>query len=162
MEKYINYRIKETTWEPKKFVCIRKTVPLQKVGDFIEDNCSKLLKSLQNQGLCANGVPFSITHSIDYINNTADIAAAVICSEAELRQTDYEIFTIQGKIISTTHTGYFEDIKPAYYALDRFLQSKNYQKALYLEEHLGNPKLEPNLNNWVTNLYCVVDAIQAA
>lgn len=157
MENNINYRIKETTWEPKTFVCIRKIVPLHQMGDFIEDNCNKLLRDLNSKSLCTDGVPFSITHSVDYTNNTADVAAAVLCAKAELEQSEYEIFTIQGKIVSTTHTGYFENIQSAYNALDKFMQQRNYQKKVYVEEHLGNPKLEPNLNAWKTNLYCVVN-----
>jgi effector-binding domain-containing protein len=157
MKNSTSYRIREVTWEPKTFVCVRGIVPLDKIGDFIEDNCSQLLKDLQSKNLCTNGVPFSITHSINNENNMADIAAAVLCSEAELQQSNYEIFVIEGKIISTTHTGYFDNIESAYSALEKFMQAKNYQKKLYIEEHLGNPGIEPNLNAWKTNLYCVVN-----
>jgi effector-binding domain-containing protein len=157
MKNSTNYRIKEVTWEPKTFVCIREQVAVERIGDFIEDQCTQLLKDLQNKGLCTDGVPFSIIHSVNKEANMADIAAAVLCSEADLQLSNYEVFVIEGKILSTTHIGYFDDIQPAYSALEKFMQSRNYQKKLYIEEHLGNPRIEPNLNAWKTNLYCVVN-----
>lgn len=153
-----NYRIKETIWEPKTFVCIREVVSLENFGDFIEDNCNQLLKKLQSKGLCTDGVPFSIIHSVNKKENTVDVAAAVICDEADLLKSNYNIYVIEGKMLSTTHIGYFNNIELAYSAMENFIQSRNYQKKIYIEEHLGNPHIEPDLNAWKTNLYCAVSS----
>lgn len=150
------YRVKENEWASKSFVCIRETVAESQIGNFIEDGCSKIWNALLMRGLCADGIPFAFIYSTDKVKKVADVAAAIMCSDAELILPEFEVVKLEGKVVSTTHTGYFEDISGAYNAINNFMINKKLEQGFYIEEYLGNPQKDLNLQNWKTNIHCMV------
>ncbi len=158
MEVYSRYKVKEALWEPRTFMCVRSVVRNEKLGDFIEDNCSRILRKLNDLSLCSNGIPFAMIYSVDQEAEETDVAAAILCEDAVSVDSGYDVLMVGGKVLSTSHRGFFEDIKPAYEAMDQFLKKHNLQRNFFIEEYLGNPQTETDLNNWKTNIYCILDS----
>ncbi len=158
MEVYSRYKVKEALWEPRTFICVRNVVSNEKLGDFIEDNCSGILRKLNELSLCSNGIPFAMIFSVDQEAEQTDVAAAILCEDAvSINESGYDVLMVGGKVLSTSHRGFFDNIKPAYEALESFLTSHNLQRHFFIEEYLGNPQTETDLNNWKTNVYCVLN-----
>lgn len=97
-------------------------------------------------------------YSVDREAEEMDVAAAILCEEAVSTETDYDVLIIGGKVLCTSHKGFFEDIRPAYEAINQFLENHKLQRSFFIEEYLGNPQTETDLNNWKTNVYCVLDS----
>lgn len=148
------YPVKEEDWPARKFIIQRSKVPLGKMGEYIEDECSCIYNQFREMGVSILAPPCAFIFSTNEIE--AHIGAAVLCEQV-LDPGGFETITVSGKVISTCHMGYFNQMDVAYQALEKYLLRTKQQKKFMIEEYLTNPLQERNPAKWKTNIYYLIE-----
>jgi effector-binding domain-containing protein len=157
METITKYDVKETTWSPKLLLAKRAKIAFDKLPIFFSEAYGSLYSRVEKLGLTSEGMPLAIYYDIDEIKKETDVAAAVAVKNKPSEESGVEMLTLPAsKVVFTTHYGSYENMKPAYDELQRYLKEHSLKKKLIIEEYFSDPAEEKNPNKWKTNIYFVL------
>jgi hypothetical protein len=151
------YLIRETVWHVKTFIIDKSVVPLDKVGDFVEESCSKIYSTLTNLGTPVSSPPCAIFFSSKPGIPHTEVAAGIPCEDAEQNCGKFQKISLKGKLVYTTVKGYFSGVPKAYELLEEYIKKKNMKQVMAIEEYHCNCIEEPDMNNWKTRIYLLLE-----
>ena len=89
--------------------------------------------------------------------NETNLAAAVPVEGNIPENDEFENIVIpSSKVVTTTHYGSYENMHPAYRALENYLADHGLERLLIIEEYFSDPKKEVDPAKWRTNIYFVI------
>lgn len=153
-----NFDIKEISWPARTFLTVRKTVTFDKLSAFFAEHYGAMYAALGRAGVNPQEAPFAIYFSIDEKNNQTDLAAAVPVPANIQAIEDYEKYSLPAsRVITTLYKGSYENMRPAYTAMDKYLADRGLKCKLMLEQYLSDPVVDKNPDDWKTNIFFVVE-----
>jgi effector-binding domain-containing protein len=157
METKVKYDIKSIKWAEKIYVTKRAKTPFDKLTDFFSVNYKNIYAALEKLGIKSTQPPCAIYYSFDEIKKETDLAAAIPVEGKTTYIKDFDVVTIPAsEVVTTTHHGSYDDMMPAYQALDEYLKTKKKESKFVIEEYLTDPMTEKDPSKWVTNIYYVI------
>ena len=156
METSIKYDVTEIRWVEKTFIAKRARIAFDELPFFFAESYGAIYDFIQKHGLHSKDMPCAIYYSIDEHKKETDLAAAVPI-EGEVPETkEFEKITIpSSRVATTTHYGSYENMHPAYSALERYLADHGLKRVLIVEEYFSDPEKEVDPAKWRTNIYFV-------
>ena len=154
METLTKYEVQEITWTEKTFLTKRAKIGFDKLPDFFTKTYGKIYEAVKKSGIEANGPPCAIYYSMDEEKKETDLAAAVPVKGLEKDLEGFERVLIpKSKALKITHYGSYENMGPAYAALEKYLKEHGLKKDWTIEEYFSDPSVEKDPNKWKTNIY---------
>lgn len=154
MEQVLSYKISQVDWPDKYFLIKRATLPFDKLQGFFGEAYGEIYGALTKKELPPLGAPLAFYYAIDEEKKETQMAAAV--------ETVSDLFGVEkleslklpaGKMITTSYTGPYENMQPAYKEMDEYLKEHGLEKELVIEEYLSDPAKEKDPRKWKTNIY---------
>jgi effector-binding domain-containing protein len=157
METMAKYTVKEITWPEKVFFTKRARIAFDKLPAFFGQSYGEIYGTVQKLGIKATEPPCAIYYSIDEVKKETDLAAAVpVQGPVQDMKAFKKVIIPKSKVLATTHYGSYENMRPAYAELEKYLTTHGYKKELMIEEYLSDPAVEKDPGKWKTNIYFVV------
>lgn len=157
METAVKYEVKEIVWPQRNFVIKRATVSFKKLSTFFAETYVAIYKAIKTAEKVSNEPPCAIYYSVDEMKMETDVAAAVPVRNIGNEVAGFEELTIpESKALQLTYYGSYQNMRPAYEALDRYVTDHKLQTQLMLEEYFSDPTVEKDPNKWKTNIYFLV------
>lgn len=157
METITKFDIKEIQWAGKTFLTKRAKLSFDKLTAFFGASYGALYQALAKSGIKATEPPFAIYHSIDEKKMETDLSAAVAVHDGIKAIEGFQKMTIPAsKALLLTYYGSYENMAPAYAALEEYMAEHKFQKAWTLEEYFSDPAVEKDPAKWKTNIYFIV------
>lgn len=157
METDLKYEVKEIVWPKRNFVIKRATISFDKLSTFFTETYGAIYKAVKSAGKVSNEPPCAIYYSVDDTKKETDVAAAVPVRSNGNEVEGFDELTIpESKALQLTYYGSYENMSPAYQALDRYVNDHKLQTQLMLEEYFSDPTVEKDPNKWKTNIYFIV------
>lgn len=157
METTVKYEIEEIVWPQKKFIIKRAKVSFDKLSTFLAETYKDIYMAAETAGRGTNEPPCAIYYSVDETRKETDVAAAVPVKTGgnEIEGFD-ELMIPESKALLLTYYGSYENMSPAYQALDKYATDHHLHTQLMLEEYFSDPSVEKDPNKWKTNIYFLV------
>ena len=157
METATKYDVAEIKWPEKTFIAKRGTISFDSLPAFFAESYGAIYGFIQRHGLHSKGMPCAIYYSIDEHKKETELAAAVPVEGGVSETAEFEKITIpSSRVATTTHYGSYENMHPAYRALEKYLYDHGLKKELIVEEYFSDPKIEVDPAKWKTNIFFVV------
>jgi len=150
------YFVKETFWPAKTYIAERGIVSSEKIGDFVEEKCSGIYNAFKALGILLNSPPCAFFYNTKIESKQTEIAVGILCNNLETYPEKFEKIELQGKVLTTSVTGYFSDITSAYKVLDAYLKRNNLSTQLVIEEYCSDCIAEMNPYKWETKLHFII------
>ena len=154
----VKFEVKEIVWPRKNFVTKRAIVSFDKLSTFFAETYGAIYKAIKTAEKVGNEPPCAIYYSVDEMKKETDVAAAVpVRNNGNNEVAGFEEVTIpESKALQLTYYGSYENMRPAYEALDRYAADHKLQTQLMLEEYFSDPIVERDPSKWKTNIYFFV------
>jgi effector-binding domain-containing protein len=151
------YDVTEIKWAEKTFIAKRARIAFDDLPVFFSESYGAIYDLIHKHGLHSKDMPCAIYYSIDEHKKETDLAAAVPF-EGEIPEiNEFEKITIpSSRAVTTTHYGSYENMHPAYRALEEYVADHGLRKELIVEEYFSDPKKEVDPAKWKTNIYFVI------
>lgn len=163
METKNNYQIRRSTWPQKTYISQRATVSFEKLPDFFAQHYGAIYNLVQKHGMEASDPPCAFYYSIDETKKETDMAAAVPVKEPVTAIENFQKTTLPAsEVISTTHYGSYENMKPAYDAMEKYLGENGLQKELVIEEYFSDPAVDKDPEKWKTDIHFILKRNQVS
>ena len=157
METAVKHEVMEIIWPQKTFLTKRAVIGFDKLSTFFTEAYGAIYQALKSTGTEAREMPFGIYFSVDEIKKETDVAAAVPVPETINEMEGFELVTIpESKALLVTYYGSYENMRPAYEALDKYVADHKFQTQWMLEEYFSDPAVEKDSSTWKTNIYFIV------
>lgn len=157
METDLKYEVKEIVWPQRHFVIKRATIGFDKLSAFFTETYGAIYKAIETAGRVTNEPPCAIYYSVDDSKKETDVAAAIPVLSTGNKVEGFEELTIsESKALQLTYYGSYENMSPAYQALNRYVTEHKLQTQLMLEEYFSDPTIEKDPSKWKTNIYFIV------
>jgi effector-binding domain-containing protein len=154
------YEVREIKWPERNFLAKRATIAFDNLPAFFGESYGAMYGLIQERKLHPIGVPSAIYYSIDEQKKETDLAAAVPIEDGDAEIKEFQKITIpSSQVVTTTHYGSYENMHPAYRALEDYLIDHRLKKDLIVEEYYSDPEKEKDPSKWKTNIYFVVRKI---
>jgi effector-binding domain-containing protein len=146
--------ITETNYPGHLFAGVRKTIPMNEIGNFFMTNMSNLGKELGNR---ITGPGAGIYYVWDTAHHTTDCAAVfpVADSSKPVAGATY-INVAASKAIMAVHTGGYSSVGAEHMALMKYAAEKGKKPTLVIEEYVKGAYQEKDSTKWITNIYYLV------
>lgn len=151
------YTISEINWPAKTFLTRRARRNFSELSGFFGESYGMIYKALGELNKVSGEPPYAFYYSIDEAGKTTDLAAAVEVNGniPEIRGLD-TIVLPASKLVSTIHYGSYDDMYPAYTALEQYLSDHQLKKELSIEQYFSDPETEKDPSKWKTAIYFLV------
>ncbi|MBA4053576.1 MAG: hypothetical protein C0490_02590 [Marivirga sp.] len=157
METATKYDVAEIKWPEKTFVAKRARITFDNLPAFFGESYGAIYSLIKELGLHSKGMPCAIYYSIDEHKKETDLAAAVPVEGSVPETQEFEKIIIpSSRVVTTTHYGSYENMHPAYRALEKYLADHGSERELIVEEYLSDPQKEADPAKWKTNIYFVI------
>jgi len=157
METTAKYKVKENTWPAKTFVTKRARIGFDKLTAFFGESYDAIYGAIQKSGLQVNEPPCAIFYSKDEVKKKADLAAAVPVQGLIPENIEFEKIVIpKSKVLTTTYYGPYENMKPAYEVLEKYMIAHGLKRELIIEEYFSDPAEEKDEGKWKTKIHFIV------
>ncbi|ELR71114.1 transcription activator [Fulvivirga imtechensis AK7] len=158
METKVKYDVKKISWPEKTFVTKRETVAFDSLSNFFTKNYDAIYENLQKAGIQPSDPPCAIYYKIDEEKKETELAAAVPVQGKVPDIKGFGKLTIPpSTVITTTYYGPYDDgMRPAYAAMEEYLNENKLTRELMIEEYLSDPMIEKDTSKWQTNIYFIV------
>jgi effector-binding domain-containing protein len=152
--------IKETTFGPKKYLTLRKSIAISQITDkeMYDEAGSKLGVYMRANELRPSG-PWSVLYfSWDEAAKKAEIGIAFPIDGLD-SVDDPELSVVEipeSKAVMATLRGPYEGLGKTHQALGRYLSENELETDLpimAIEEYIVDPMGEPDPEGWITNIY---------
>ncbi len=135
----MTYEIMEKTLDPQPTVSIRSLCKVAEIGPVLKEILSEVFSFIDGRGIQPAGPPFTRYHSYDGANCEIEAGFPV----AEVQAGEGRILPGElpgGNVITTIHTGPYEQLPRAHDALDAWLQEHNKRsRDSQWESYIGDP-----------------------
>lgn len=161
MEATKTREISEINWPAKTFLIRRETRNISDLPTFFGESYGMIYKALGELHNISEEPPYAFYYMIDETNKTTDLAAAV-----EVKGNIPEVPGLQkielpaSRLITTTHYGSYDDMYPAYNAMEQYLTDHHLKKELSIEQYFSDPEVEKDPSKWKTVIYFLVSEKQ--
>ena len=153
--------IVETTFGPKRYLVLRKSIPTSQISDkqMYDEAGKKLSSYLQKSKLTPSGGWSVLYFSWDEKNEETDIGISFPVNEIkEVNDPELSIVDIpNSKASMDTLLGPYEGLSEIHKNLMKYVTERGYSMShtpvLSVEEYQVDPMNDPNPNNWKTNIY---------
>ncbi|HNR06713.1 MAG TPA: GyrI-like domain-containing protein [Saprospiraceae bacterium] len=157
METETIYQVQEVQWTEKTFVTKRDTVRFDRLSGFFTQAYGEIYTAIQNAGIRPMAEPFAIYYAIDEVRMETDLAAAVPVPEDFMIPAGFHPVTIPAsKALYLSYYGGYENMTPAYAALEKHIAEHGYKKQWMLEQYFSDPEVEKDPAKWRTDIYFIV------
>jgi effector-binding domain-containing protein len=157
MEKMATYQVKEIAWPERAYIIKRAVVPFEQLPVFFREQYHLLYSALHRQGIRPPEVASAFYFSIDEAKHETELAAAVQLPDTATEVQGFEKFILpEGKRITTSYYGKYEEMMPAYKELENYLKEKGLTRELYIEEYFSDPEKEKDPAKLRTDIYFAV------
>ena len=152
-------KINEITMEPRIYVGMKKTVPIDKISDFFAQTMPNLFGKAAGAHLQLAGPPSGLYYNWDEKNKTTDVAAAAPVKEVSGKIAPLESFTIKGgKALEMDFYGNYKNLGKGHNAMREYATSKNMKvQDPVIEEYITDPMSEKDPNKWLTKIYYLIE-----
>lgn len=151
---YGAYAIEEVNMPEKNYLIKKGTISMSEIPMFLADNFGTMMTEMTKGGFQPTGAPASLYFEWDEENQSTTMAAAIPCEKSV---AGYELMPVGGKMIKTVYQGAYDDMMPAYMAMDEYLKEKGLEMGgPVLEEYVTDPAQESDTSKWITNIYFAV------
>lgn len=158
METLIRHQVKEIQWPGKTFITKREKVGFDDLQKFFTEAYGTIYGHLMQTGIRSTEMPCAIYFSIDESTQQTDVAAAVPVNDSVKETEGFQQVTIpKSKALFVTHHGPYEEMGPAYAALEEYISEHKLQKLWMIEEYYSDPAVETDPSKWKTNIYFIVN-----
>ncbi len=152
--------IQETTFGPKQYLTLRKSILISQVSDhaMYDDAGKKLGAYLQNHNLKPSG-PWTVLYfTWDQAAGKTDLGIAFpIDGLSEVDDPEFTITDIpETKATMDVHHGDYKNLGVTHRGLMEYTKEKQYEKSsevMAVEEYIVDPMREQNPENYITNIY---------
>lgn len=157
METITKYEVKEIAWPEKTFITKRAKISLDKLPAFFTETYGAIYGAIKKTEAKTNEPPCAIYYSVDEVKNETDLAAAIPVTGLKKEIEGFEKITIpESKALTLTYYGSYENMKPAYAELEKYVSEHKLKKEWMIEEYSTDPSMEKDPAKWKTNIYFVV------
>lgn len=158
METETIYQVQEVQWTERTFMTKRATLGFDRLTPFFTQAYGEIYTAIQQAGIKPLGEPFAIYYNIDEVKMETDLAAAVPVSGTAMVPAGFHPVTIPAsRALRITYYGSYENMAPAYAALEKHIAEHGYKKQWMLEQYFSDPKVEKDPAKWRTDIYFIVD-----
>ncbi len=120
----MSYEIEVKTLDPQPTISIRISCRVAEIGPILKETLSEVFEFIKERGIQTGGPPFTRYHNFDGTN--CDIEAGFPVAEKQEGEGRIGAGELPGgKVISTIHTGPYEQLPQAHDALDAWLSEHN-------------------------------------
>jgi effector-binding domain-containing protein len=151
------FEIQEENWEARSFVSsTHSTIPMEKIGMFLGSNFPRMMQDLEKHHMKPLMAPCAGYFSWDDKTKVSECAALMqVPNGTEIKGWEkYEVPA--SRVLKLVYTGSYYQMEPAYNALHKYMNEKNYKHSLAMEEYVTDPMMEKDSSKWVTNIYYLV------
>jgi len=158
-KEYFGYRIKEIKFNGSKIGYVRKSIPLAEMEEFFVKNYAKITSEAKNCGFQIDGAPMALYYRWDYINEVANIAAAIPVMGDSTLGEDYALMRLEPqKALLLNYYGGYKSTEKAYKALDNYTRNKKLRQTKpVIEEYIIGPKQERDSSKWFTKIWYLLE-----
>lgn len=155
------YKVEELDWEEKLFV---STKPTKMAGEecprFLAMNLPKIYADMQKNNLQSPMAPSMIFYSWDEKTSQTQCAAAICAPDVKL--TDLKgwekCIVPASRVLKIAYYGDYGKSMNAHLAMDKYMDEKNLDQDVVIEEYVTDPTKEKDTTKWLTNIYYVLKA----
>lgn len=158
------YQVKEVNWAAKTCLSVRENVKFADMPAFFMKHFPAMAMQIGKNG-ATPGIPLGIYYNYDEAKGEANLAAAIPYEGKPVSSKEYKTLEIPAaKAYQIDYYGAYENMKPAYDEMNRFLHTKfNLTNPdMVIEEYVGDPETEKDPAKLYTRIYFFVNASQAA
>jgi effector-binding domain-containing protein len=148
----MSYNIEQKTIKPQPMVSVRSSCRVAEIGPVLKEMLPEVFTFLDERGIRPSGPPFTRYHSFDGTN--CEIEAGFPVAEPQEGTGRVEPGELPGgAVISTIHTGPYEDLPKAHDALDLWIQEHGKKsRGPQWESYVSDPAAEPDPHKRETEL----------
>lgn len=158
MEVQTKHHVQKIRWPEKTFLTKRSTITFDKLTSFFTKAYGEIYGSIQNQGLRSTEPPCGIYYQVDEDQHLIDIAAAVAVRGPLEDDDQFQVLTIpQCDALQISCFGTYENMKPAYEALEKYATDQRLETLLIIEQYYSDPGIERDPAKWRTDIYFIVE-----
>ena len=157
METQTKYEVREITWPEKTMLTWRVNTTFDKLPAFFAEAYGLLYHDLQKQGLKSIEPPYAIYYQVDEATHETDVAAAVAVQGTIQETRGFQKVTIPPtKALQVSYYGDYNNMRPAYDALNQHVQDHDLEPLLMLEQYFSDPGVEKDPAKWRTDIIFIV------
>lgn len=155
--------ITETTFGPRKYLALKKSISTSQISDkgMYDEAGKKLGEYMERNGIVPTG-PWSVMYfTWDEAAKTTDMAIAFPVGEvSEVYDPEFSLIEIlESKAALLVLEGSYEGLSDAHQKLVGYTEEKGYSDqgltAIAVEEYVVGPMNDPAPANWKTNIYYI-------
>lgn len=153
--------IKETTFGPKRYLALKKSIPISQIADkqMYEEAGKKLGGYMERHGLSFSG-RWSVLYFVwDQAAQRAEIGISFpVAGLDAVDDPELSIVDIpKSKAAADILFGPYDGLSKAHQGLMEYVKKEGYDPAgipvMAIEEYAVDPMIDPDPRNWVTNIY---------
>ena len=151
------YDIEEKKLEPQPILSIRTSCQIAEIGAVLKEILPEVFRHLDELGVRPSGPPFTRYHNFDGTN--CEIEAGFPVAEPQSPEGRVQAGELPGgNVITTIHTGPYEQLPQAHDALDEWLRDNGGKsRGAQWESYVTDPGTEPDPLKCQTELIWPVD-----
>ncbi|WP_068400334.1 GyrI-like domain-containing protein [Kribbia dieselivorans] len=131
------------TIEPVTVAVVRKTVPMNQLGDFYSSTFQAVVAAAEAQGIALTGAPFGKYEGMP--TDTADITAGFPTASPLADAGDVHADTLPGgRVIRALHRGHYDTLADTYNAIWQWCQAEGHHPSDVMWENYVNDPQDPN------------------
>lgn len=142
------YNVEYVDFPAKQLVMKKASIPMATMQSFFEDGFTELYSKVNPSN---DDFPYGIYYEWDQENQVTTMAVA-LPSEEEVEGLERQ--GIGGKALKIVYNGPYSGSAEAHYAMDDYIKANGLNNQfLVVEEYVKGPMVEPDSNQWETNIY---------
>ncbi len=151
------YEVKETDWTEKNCLSYREVVSFKNMGAQFQKHLPEMYAAIKKAG-AEPGIPLGVYYEFNEAEQKADFAVALPFDTKKNFGGNYKELNLPAsKTYSVDYYGKYEDMKPAYDALDAKLKELGKTNPeLVIEEYVGDPMAESDPSKVLARIYFFV------
>jgi len=148
------YTIDEVGFPATMYAAVKEKISFDQIPGFYEQSFAKILAAVKSENAKTKGAPVGLYYIWDEQNMTTEMAAAIPVNK-KVSVEDVEPIEVPAvNAFKIDYYGAYEDIAPAYNALDLYFAMNNLTlRVPVVEEYVTDPQTEPDTAKWLTRVY---------
>lgn len=147
------YEIEERELQPEALASIRAWVPMEEIAERMGRDFGRVMTVLGAQGVEPSGPPVAYYHA--WTEDAGDLEVGFpVAQPFEQRDGVSRSELPGGKALFTVYVGRYDEIEPAYNAMQAYAAHNGLELAASMwERYFTDPAVEPDLSKHVTHVY---------
>ncbi len=157
---YNGYEVKTINFPAKTFVGVRKTIGVDAIETFYQENLPKIFGKVTKAEGEANGQPCGFFYDYNETTQLTDMAAVIPVKQKVDIGKEFSTIEIPAqKALLINYYGDYHGTGKAHEAMEAYIKANNLKgKMPAIEEYVTDPTTEPDQSKWLTKIYYFLEA----